>query len=215
MNTQQKIKAIAEEKAGYEATVAALKLEVDTAADAGDMAHVKHLQAEIAAIQELVASCDRRSAKEQTVLLEESRAAQRKANDDALVSFRAALKRLPPHAYKIGKIIASLAAELEAFHAAAREAHAGAYHLATQAEKHQGHDFGHLCTSASFTDETLGFCVLEEIRKAGIFTRIAPTVRVLIPPLGLPPIGEAIEKRIESVEKRVEAVHSIANATIK
>lgn len=166
------------------------------------------MQTETAAVQELVASCDRRAEKLQADLIAEQKAAQRKANDASLAKFKAAAKRLPPRAHKIGQIVASLAAELEAFHADAREASDGAYDLVTQAERVRSHDYLHLCTYAAFTDNVLGHCLGDELRKADIFSRLAPHGSLRLERLDLPPIGECIESRVENLTKRVETVHS-------
>ena len=80
MNAQQKIEAIAKEKAGHGQTLETLQAALDAAADAGDLAEVKRVQTETAAVQELVASCDRRAEKLQSDLIAEQKAAQRKAN---------------------------------------------------------------------------------------------------------------------------------------
>lgn len=215
MNAQQKIEAIAKEKAGHEQTLETLQAALDAAADAGDLAEVKRVQTETAAVQELVASCDRRAERLQADLIEEQKAAQRKANDAALAKFKAAFKRLPSHAHKIGQIIASLAAELEAFHADAREATDGVYDLVVQAERARPHDYLHLCPYTAFTDNVLGHCLGDELRKAEIFTRLAPHGSLRLERLDLPPIGETIESRVESLTKRVEQAYSAANKSIE
>ena len=120
MNALQKIEAIAKEKTGHEQTLENLQTALDAAADARNLAEVKRVQTDIAAVQELVASCDRRAEKLQTNLIEEQKATQRKANDANLAEFKAASKRLPPRARKIGQIIATLAAELECARCAPR-----------------------------------------------------------------------------------------------
>lgn len=214
MNAQQKIKDIAKEKAGHENTLKTLQATLDAAADAGKLAEVKRVQTETAAIQELVASCDRRVEKLQADLIAEQNAAQRKANDDALAKFKAAAHRLPPRAQRIGQIIASLAVELEAFHADAREASDCVYDLVTQAEKVRSHDYLHLCAYTAFNDNVLGHCLGDELRKAGIFTRLAPHALLRLERLDLPPIGEAIDNRVSNLTKRVEHAHSAANANI-
>jgi len=211
---QQKVEAIAKEKAGHKQTLEALQAALDAAADARNLAEVKRVQTETAAVQELVASCDRRAEKLQADLIAEQKAAQRKANDAALAKFNAASKRLPPRAHKIGQIVASLAAELEAFHADAREASDGAYILVKQADEARPHDSLHLCAYTSFTDNVLGHCLGDELRKAGIFTSLAPNNHVELPRLDLPPIGQCIEKRVENLTKRVEAVHSKVNESL-
>lgn len=214
MNAQQKIEAIAKEKAGHEQTLETLQAALDAAADAGNLAEVKRVQTETAAVQELVASCNRRAEKLQADLIEEQKAAQRKANDASLAKFKAAANRLPPRAHKIGQIVASLAAELEAFHADAREASDGTYDLVSQAERVRSHDYLHLCTYAAFTDNVLGHCLSDELRKAEIFTRLAPHGSVRLERLDLPPLGECIEKRVESLTKRVEHAFTAANKSI-
>lgn len=211
MNTAQKIEAVAKEKADYENSIEVFKAEIDTAADAGNIAEVKRLQAEIAGLQPLVDSCDRRAEKLQADLIEEQKAAQRKANDAALAKFKAAAKRLPPRAHKIGQIVATLAAELEAFHADAREASDGAYILVKQADMARPHDYLHLCAYTSFTDNVLGHCLGDELRKAEIFTRLAPHGSLHLERLDLPPIGECIENRVENLTKRVEHAFTAAN----
>ncbi len=215
MNAQQKIEAIAKEKAGHEQTLETLQAALDAAADAGNLAEVKRVQTETAAVQELVASCDRRAEKLQADLIAEQKAAQRKANDAALAKFKAAAKRLPPRAHKIGQIVATLAAELEAFHADAREASDGAYDLVTQAERARSHDYLHLCTYAAFTDNVLGHCLGDELRKADIFTRLAPHGSLRLERLDLPPIGECIESRVENLTKRVEHAFTAANKSLE
>ncbi len=214
MNTTQKLEAIAKEKAGHEQTLETLQAALDAAADAGNLAEVKRVQTETAAVQGLVASCDRRAEKLQADLIAEQKVAQRKANDAALAKFKAAAKRLPPRAHKIGQIIANLAAELEAFHADAREASGGVYDLVTQAERVRSHDYLHLCTYVTFTDNVLGHCVSDELRKAGIFTRLAPHGSLRLERLDLPPIGECIESRVERLTKRVEHAFTAANNSI-
>lgn len=206
MNAQQKIEAIAKEKAGHEQTLETLQAALDAAADAGDLAEVKRVQTETAAVHELVASCDRRAEKLHADLIAEQKAAQRKANDAALAEFKAAYKRLPPRAHKIGQIVASLAAELKAFHADAHEAAHCTYTLVKQINQARAHDY--LCVYVSFTDDVLGHCISDELRKAGIFNKLAPNNHVQLPRLDLPPIGECIEKRVENLTKRVETVHS-------
>lgn len=215
MNAQQKIEAIAKEKAGHEQTLETLQAALDAAADAGNLAEVKRVQTETAAVQELVASCDRRAEKLQADLIAEQKAAQRKANDAALAKFKAAAKRLPPRAHKIGQIVASLAAELEAFHADAREGANAAHDLVTQAERARSHDYLHLCTYAAFTDNVLGHCLGDELRKADIFTRLAPHGSLRLERLDLPPIGECIENRVENLTKRVEHAFTAANKTLE
>ncbi|MEW6293905.1 MAG: hypothetical protein AB1544_11445 [Pseudomonadota bacterium] len=211
MNAKQKIEAIAKEKAGHEQALETLRVALDAAADAGNLAEVKRVQTDTAAVQELVASCDRRVEKLQADLIAEQKAAQRKANDAALAEFKAAYKHLPPRAHKIGQIIASLAAELEAFHADAREAAASAFPLVKQINAARAHDYLHLCGYVSFTDDVLGHCVSDELRKAGIFGELATNNHVDLPRLDLPPIGEVIEKRVESLTQRVETVHDKVN----
>lgn len=214
MNTAQKIEAVAKEKADYENSIEVFKAEIDTAADAGNIAEVKRLQAEIAGLQPLVDSCDRRAEKLQADLIEEQKAAQRKANDAALAKFKAAAKRLPPRAHKIGQIVANLAAELEAFHADAREASDGAYILVKQADEARPHDYLHLCAYTSFTDNVLGHCLGDELRKADIFTRLAPHGSLRLERLDLPPIGECIENRVENLTQRVEHAFTAANKSL-
>ena len=208
MNAQQKIEAIAKEKAGHEQTLETLQAALDAAADARNLAEVKRVQTETAAVQELVASCDRRAEKLQADLIAEQKAAQRKANDASLAKFKAAYKRLPPRAHKIGQIVASLAAELKAFHADAHEAAHYTYTLVKQINQARAHDYLNLCVYVSFTDDVLGHCISDELRKAGIFNKLAPNYHVQLPRLDLPPIGECIEKRVENLTKRVETVHS-------
>lgn len=215
MNAQQKIEAIAKEKAGHEQTLKTLQAALDAAADAGNLAEVKRVQTETAAVQELVASCDRRAEKLQTSLAAEEKAAQRKANDAALAKFKTAAKRLPPRAHKIGQIIANLAAELEAFHTDAREASDGAYILVKQVDSLRAHDYLHLCVYTSFTDNVLGHCLSDELRKAEIFTRLAPHGSLRLERLNLPPIGECIESRIEQLTKRVEQAFTVANTYLE
>lgn len=215
MNAQQKIEAIAKEKAGHEQTLENLQAALDAAADVGDLAEVKRVQTETAAVQELVASCDRRAEKLQADLIAEQKVAQHKANAAALAKFKAASKRLPPRAGKIGQIVAALAAELEAFHADAREAADGAYILVKQADMVRPHDYLHLCAYTAFTDNVLGHCLGDELRKAGIFTRLAPHGSVRLERLDLPAIGEVVESRVENLTKRVEHAHSVANEALK
>lgn len=215
MNAQQKIEAIAKEKAGHEQTLEKLQAALDAAADAGNLAEVKRVQTETAAVQELVASCDRRAEKLQADLIAEQKAAQRKANDAALAKFKAAAKRLPPRAHKIGQIVASLAAELEAFHADAREGANAAFTLVKQADMLRHHDYLHLCSYVAFNDDVLGHCISDELRKAGVFSDLAPNNHVQLPRLDLPPIGECIENRVENLTKRVEQCFSVANKTLE
>lgn len=211
MNAKQKIEALAKEKAGHEQTLETLRVALDAAADAGNLAEVKRVQTDTAAVQELVASCDRRVEKLQADLIAEQKAAQRKANAAALAEFKAAYKHLTPRAHRIGEIVASLAAELKAFHADAREAAASAFPLVKQINAARAHDYLHLCGYVSFTDDVLGHCVSDELRKAGIFGELAPNNHVDLPRLDLPPIGEVIEKRVESLIQRVETVHDKVN----
>lgn len=188
MNTTQKIEAIAREKAGHEQTLENLRAALDAAADAGNLAEVKRVQTETAAVQELLASCDRRADKLQSNLIEEQKVAQRKANDGHLAEYKAASKRLPPRARKVGQIIATLAAELEAFHADSAIAANCAYALVKQLSEPRRSSFESLPLYANFKDNVLGHCVSDELRKAGIFTALAPHGSLRLERLDLPPI---------------------------
>lgn len=215
MNAKQKIEAIAKEKAGHKQTLENLQLAMDAAADIGDLAEVKRVQSEIAAVQSLVDSCDRRAEKLKDDLIAEQKVIQLKANADAMAKFKDASNRLPPRAVKIGEIVAALADELKAFHADAREAADGAYILVKQADVLRPHDYLYLCGYTSFTDNVLGHCLGDELRKAGIFTRLAPHGSLRFERLDLPPIGEVIESRVENLTKRVEQVLCVANESLK
>lgn len=214
MNAQQKIEAIAKEKAGHEQTLETLQADLDAAADAGNLAEVKRVQTETAAVQELLASCARRAEKLQANLIEEQKATQRKANDAHMAEFKAASKRLPPRARKIGQIIATLAVELEAFHADSAIAANCAYTLVKQLPEPRHSSFESLPLYANFKDNVLGHCVSDELRKAGIFTALAPHGSLRLERLDLPPIGETIESRVGNLTNRLELVYSNVNESL-
>jgi len=60
----------------------------------------------------------------------------------------------------------------------------------------------------------LGHCLGDELRKADIFTRLAPHGSLRLERLDLPPIGECIENRVENLTKRVEHAFTAANKSL-
>lgn len=173
------------------------------------------MQTETAAVQELVASCDRRAEKLQADLIAEQRAAQRKANDATLASFAQLSKRLPPHAHKIGEIVATLAAELEALHADALEVGDTFRALVVQLPQEVQLRYWDELRYCRFVDEVLGHCLVNELGKAGIFTTLAPTAAVTLPRLELPAIGETIERRVDMLNSRTKALHARLDESLK
>ncbi len=208
LNAQQKLDAIAREKASHEQAIRDLQVALDDAADAGNLAEAKRVQTETAAVQGLIASCDRRAARVAAEMVEEQKATRRKINDALLTEIREAFKTLPARANKIGKIVATLSAELEAFHAESAPASLAAAKLVRQIDKPRRSDYNYLMAGARFDDGLLGNCLIDELCKSGIFERLAPPSSPKIQRQQLPPIGEVIEKRIGELTTNLERVHS-------
>lgn len=215
LTAQRKLDAIARERAGHEQTIRDLQVALDDAADAGNLAEAKRAQAETVAAQGLIASCDRRAARLKVELIKEQKAARRKINDALIDEFQEALKTLPARANKIGKIVATLAAELEAFHAEAAPASLAAHKLIKQVEKPRRNDYYHLMPGARFEDGLLGNCLIDELCKSGIFEHLATPSFPKIQRQKLPPIGEVVEKRVAELTTNLNRVRSIIDEAIE
>jgi len=217
MNAQQKLDALAEEKTGHEQSLKNLQTELDKAADTGDLAKVKNIQLEISATGEMIASCIRREKTFQADLIREQKDEQRRINDALVAEIKGVFKLLPPRAAKIGKVIDTLRAELESFHAEAHRASEPAYQLVKQMDDRQSSSYDALPGCAGFKDDTLGYCLINELFDAGVFARLAPVSPsvVRLPRIGMPPIKEVIEDRVSNLITRIETAHSRIDESLK
>lgn len=216
MNTMQKIEAVSADKSGHELTLRNLRIAIDQAADAGDLAEVKSLQLEVAAAQELSASCDRRIHKLNGDLVVEQKEARRLENDKFFEEFKAAINLLPPRARKISLAIANLIKELEAFKADADVAGKAIRHLTRQLPSDNRWDsFHELPTVAAFNDEALGAAVGEELSKSGLFTSLAHCNSVRLNFRHTPrSLEQFIETHIGNLTRRAARVCSMVNENI-
>lgn len=213
--TTEKIEAASTEKASHEQTIRNLRGAIEQAADAGNLGEVKSMQIEIAAVQELAAACGRRLEKLRAEQIAEQKASRQTENENTLKRFKSLAGRLPPRARKISQAIATLAKELEAFQTEAAESGEVVRHLTQQIVGATRSDAYHqLPQHAAFMDEVLGFAVGEEIRRAGIFTTLAPCSAVRLDRQDILPIEQLIETRVDLLADRAAQVCSIANQGI-
>lgn len=210
----QQIEAVAAHKATYQHDLSLARTAFDRAVGEGSRDEVKSLQAEIATLEALIESCDRRIAKLQQETTEAEKQAQREANDSDAKAYRACAKRLVPQARKIMQAAATLAAELQVFHDVADQAGEHYRRLARQMTGHERETNLNFVGAANFRDGTLGVALSEELRKLGVFKALAPTALVEFRHYDLPPLDELIEIRIEKTTPRVDRIRERVNAAI-
>lgn len=204
----EKLAGLQKQAASNQDHLAALRVQLDDAADAADVQEIAAIQAEITARDGMVASYERRMAKLQAELGDEARAKRSAANLECVGRVKAELSAAAACAIDLDKTLAQLVDQLEAIHKHGAAASLAADEVTRQLPKGQRERYRNVVDAVGFRDGLLGVVLEGQLQRSGVFTTLAPLATISLK--GHSNLGSVAETIASRADKMTAALASLA-----